>query len=45
MGGVGRWAKWVKGLKRYKPPVTKQMSHGDIIYSMVTVVYKVVMYI
>ena len=24
----GGWAKWVKGIKRYKLPVIKYVSHG-----------------
>ena len=32
----GGWEKCMKVLKRYK--LTKQMTHGDIMYSMVTII-------
>lgn len=32
------WAKWVKKVKTYKPSVIKEVSHGDVAYSMVTMV-------
>lgn len=32
------WVKWLKGLKRYKFPVIKHVSHGDVMDNMVTVV-------
>ena len=35
----GRWMKWVKEIKRYKLPVIKQVSHGNVMYSMVTILY------
>ena len=31
----GGWVKWVMGIRRYKPPVTRQ---GDVMYSMMTLV-------
>ena len=31
-------AKWVKGVKSYKLPVIKEISHMDVMYSMATVV-------
>ena len=33
--GVGETVKWVRVVKRYKPPVMKQMS-WDVAYSLVT---------
>ena len=33
--GVG---KWIKVVKSYKRPVMKRRNHGDVIYSMVTIV-------
>ena len=36
-GSMG-WEKWVMGIKRSKLPVIKEVSHGDIMYSMVTIV-------
>ena len=43
-GGGRRWAKWVKGVKRYKLPVIKQVSPGDVMYSMATIVHKTVLH-
>ena len=34
MRRVEEWATWVKRIKRYKLPVIKQTSHGDVMYSM-----------
>ena len=34
--------KKVKGLKRYKPPAIKQVSHGDVIHNVRTVVSNIV---
>lgn len=39
--GGGEWVKRVKGVKRYKLPVTRQISSGEVICSMVTVVNNV----
>ena len=36
-GGGGEWAKWVKGVKRYKLPLIRYISRGDVMYSMVTI--------
>ena len=38
----GKWEKWVKGVKRYKLTFIKQKSHGDVTYSMVTIVNNIV---
>lgn len=32
----------MKGLKRYKPPVIKQISYGDIIYNTRNVVSNII---
>ena len=46
MGGwVGEWAKWVKVVTKHKLPVVKYKSRGDVIYSMVTIVNKTILYI
>ena len=29
---------WVKQVKKYQLPVIKQISHGDVMYNMVTMV-------
>lgn len=29
-GGLGRGAKWVMGVKRYRLPVTQSVSHGYV---------------
>lgn len=34
----------MKGVKRFKLPSTKQVIHGDVIYSMTTIVNKIVLY-
>ena len=44
-GWVGEWAKWVKEVTKHKLLVTKCKSHGDVIYSMVTIVNNTVLYI
>ena len=44
-GWVGEWAKWVKEVTKHKLPVVKYKSRGDVIYSMVTIVNKTVLYI
>ena len=31
--GVTGWAKREKGIKKYKLPVIKQVSHRDVMYS------------
>lgn len=37
--GVGEWVKWAKGVKTYKLPVTKEVSHADVLmYTMVITV-------
>ena len=39
-GGMG-WGggfEWVKGVKMYKLPFIKYISHGDVMYSMATTV-------
>ena len=36
--GPPKWVKWVKRVKRYKLPRTKEISPGDVVYSMVTMV-------
>ena len=41
---VGKWEKWLNVLKRYKLQTIKQISHGDVMYSMVTVVHYTVAY-
>ena len=35
---AGEWAKWMKVFKRYKLSVIRELSHGDLMYSMVTIV-------
>lgn len=40
--GLEGWAKWVKAVKRYKLPIIKQISSGDVMYSTVTVVINIV---
>jgi len=40
--GIGGWGKLVKGFKRYKLSIIKQVSHGDIIYSTATTVSNIV---
>ena len=35
---------WMKGVKRYKLSVIKEISPGDLIYSIVTVVSNTVFY-
>ena len=42
---VGVWVKWVKGVKRYKLLVIKQISPPDVMYNIVTMVNKTVLYI
>lgn len=44
-GRRGGMMKWVKGIKRYKLLVMKQISHGNIMYIMVTVVNNTVWHI
>ena len=39
------WAKCLKDVKRYKLPVTKQTSHENIIYNVVTTVNNIVLHI
>lgn len=38
-------AKGVKGIKRHKLPVMKEISQGDMIYNMVTIVNNTVAHI
>ena len=33
--GVG-WEKWMKVVKRYKPPVIRYLSTEDVMYNMMT---------
>ena len=35
---VEEWVRWMNGMKRYTFPVIKQVSHEDLICSMVTIV-------
>ena len=43
MWGVVRgWVKWVKEVKRYRLPVIKEINHGDVTYSVVTIVNNIV---
>ena len=35
----------VEGVKRYKVPVMRQISSGDVMYSMVTVVNNTLVYL
>ena len=37
--------KWVKGVTRYKLPVIKQISPGDVMNSVATMVINAVMHI
>ena len=37
--GVGRWAKWLMATTRYKIPVIKEVSHGDVMYRIGDTVY------
>ena len=41
-GRVGRWKRWVKGVKRYSLPVIRQISAGDVMYGMMTIVNNIV---
>ena len=41
---MGGWAKWVKGVKRYKLSVIKYIVMG-VTYSMVTIVDNTVLHI
>ena len=34
--------KWINGVKKYKLPVIKEISLGDIMYSMATIVYNII---
>lgn len=43
--GLGEWAKWVKGVKRYKLLVLIEVSHRDVRYSMVTTANNTMLYI
>ena len=36
---MGKWEKWLNIFKRYKLQSTKQINHGDVMHSMVTVVH------
>ena len=44
-GWGGGWVKWMKVVIRYKLPVIKQISPGDVIYSMVTIINYTVIYL
>ena len=37
MAATGRWEKVYDGVKRYKLPVTKSVSHGNVMYIMMTI--------
>ena len=37
--------KWVKGVKRYKLPVLKQMIHEDVMKNMASVFNNTILYI
>ena len=39
--GNREWMKWVQGVKKYK----HNMSHEDVMYSMVTIVINIVLHI
>ena len=39
------WAKWVKGIERYKLPLVKQFSHRDVMYSILTIVNAIIVYL
>ena len=41
----GGWAKWEKVVERYKFPVIRQVSSGNVMYSMVTKVNHTVLQI
>lgn len=43
--GWGCCVKWVMGVKRYKLSFIKQVSPGDVMYSMMTIVNNTVFYI
>ena len=43
--GDGWWDKQVKVIKRYKILVIKSISHGDLMYIMVTIVNNIVLHI
>ena len=36
--------KWVKTVKRDKPPTIKDVSHGDVMYSKVTIVNNILLH-
>ena len=44
-GGGSEGAKWVKVIERYKFPIKKYTSHGDLIYSVVTRVNNTVLHV
>ena len=39
------WAEWLKGVKSYKCPFIKKISHGDVMFSLVIIVSNTVLYI
>lgn len=43
--GVWGLARWVRVIKRYKLPVIRQISPGNVTYSMTTIVNNTVLYI
>lgn len=36
-------ATWVKGMRKYKPAVRKQISHADVTYSMGNIFHTIVL--
>ena len=44
-GGGLEGAKQVKVVERYKFPIKKYTSHGDLIYSVVTIVNNTVLHV
>lgn len=37
-GGGGCWAKRGERIKRYKLPVIKHISHGNVMYSLMAII-------
>lgn len=35
--GSERWRNWIKVVRRYKLPIIRQISSGNIMYSMITI--------
>lgn len=44
LGNAARAGEWVMVVKGYKVPVTRWISSGDLMYSMVTAVNNTVLY-